>query len=282
MIYKFIDDHGAEITVNSLSQLQTLVDSKTIKKNTKVKAGLRGKWGKAKDINELKFEEEKKEESEKETEDIESFITSEPTPPPKKETITKTEKPKVHIEEDKIVDTKVDLKSENKQPKERIVKTDDVIEPSVKQPSEVAKVEQSKIEKEELENFYDDDQTEDTKEDKDFFIKVLWRGNYSLKQSFWAFYLLPVLAFAFLIFLLMPTVLLPNAYVGVSIIYYLIVFTAIFYSILSMVGTWKSAIKFTNKKKLLNKPYGWAIAAQIFIVLDVVSRIVNIANTLNE
>ena len=80
----------------------------------------------------------------------------------------------------------------------------------------------------------------------------------------------------------MPTVLLPNAYVGVSIIYYLIVFTAIFYSILSMVGTWKSAIKYTNKKKLLNKPYGWAIAAQIFIVLDVVSRIVNIANTLNE
>ena len=37
MIYKFIDDHGTEITVNSLSQLQTLVESKTIKKNTKVK-----------------------------------------------------------------------------------------------------------------------------------------------------------------------------------------------------------------------------------------------------
>ena len=37
-----------------------------------------------------------------------------------------------------------------------------------------------------------------------------------------------------------------------------------------------------DKKKLLNKPYGWAIAAQIFIVLDVVSRIVNIANVLNE
>ena len=31
MIYKFIDEHGAEITVNSLSQLQTLVDEKTIK-----------------------------------------------------------------------------------------------------------------------------------------------------------------------------------------------------------------------------------------------------------
>ncbi len=48
MIYKFIDDHEAQITVNSLSQLQTLVESQTIKKNTKVKAGLRGEWKKAK------------------------------------------------------------------------------------------------------------------------------------------------------------------------------------------------------------------------------------------
>ena len=60
MIYKFIDDHEAQITVNSLSQLQTLVDSKIIKKNTKVKAGLRGKWETAKNIPELKFEEKKK------------------------------------------------------------------------------------------------------------------------------------------------------------------------------------------------------------------------------
>ena len=44
MIYKFIDDNEAEITVNSLSSLQELVDSQTIKGNTKVKAGLRGKW----------------------------------------------------------------------------------------------------------------------------------------------------------------------------------------------------------------------------------------------
>ena len=34
MIYKFIDNNGAEITVNSLSSLQALVESQTIKKNT--------------------------------------------------------------------------------------------------------------------------------------------------------------------------------------------------------------------------------------------------------
>ena len=60
MIYKFIDNNDHEITVNTLSQLQTLVESQTIKKQTKVKAGLRGEWKKAKDVPELQFEEEKK------------------------------------------------------------------------------------------------------------------------------------------------------------------------------------------------------------------------------
>ena len=38
MIYKFIDNNGSEITVNSLSSLQALVDSDTINEDTKVKA----------------------------------------------------------------------------------------------------------------------------------------------------------------------------------------------------------------------------------------------------
>ena len=55
MIYKFIDNNGSEISVNSLSSLQALVDSKTVKENTKVKAGLRGKWTTASNIEELVF-----------------------------------------------------------------------------------------------------------------------------------------------------------------------------------------------------------------------------------
>ena len=84
MIYKFIDNNDQEITVNSLSSLQALVDSETIKKNTKVKAGLRGKWAKAENTVGLIFEGKKVEEIPKEeTEDIVDFVTREPTPPPK-------------------------------------------------------------------------------------------------------------------------------------------------------------------------------------------------------
>ena len=50
MIYKFIDDNGSEISVNSLSSLQGLVESGTIKKKTLVKVGLRGKYLKAENI----------------------------------------------------------------------------------------------------------------------------------------------------------------------------------------------------------------------------------------
>ena len=84
MIYKFIDNNDQEIIVNSLSSLQALVDSETIKKNTKVKAGLRGKWAKAENTVGLIFEGKKVEETPKEeTEDIVDFVTREPTPPPK-------------------------------------------------------------------------------------------------------------------------------------------------------------------------------------------------------
>ena len=63
MIYKFIDNNDSEITVNSLSSLQALVDSQTVKEDTKVKAGLRGKWTTASNIEGLTFYEEAAEEA---------------------------------------------------------------------------------------------------------------------------------------------------------------------------------------------------------------------------
>jgi len=80
MIYKFIDINGSEISVNSLSSLQALVDSETIKESTKVKAGLRGKWTTASKIEELTFVQEVEEETvEINTPevDIKTFITAE-------------------------------------------------------------------------------------------------------------------------------------------------------------------------------------------------------------
>ena len=107
MIYKFIDNNDQEITVNSLSSLQALVDSETIKKNTKVKAGLRGKWAKAENTVGLIFEGKKVEETPKEeTEDIVDFINREPTPPPKvtkkfkKEKIVETEKSNEEVDKE--------------------------------------------------------------------------------------------------------------------------------------------------------------------------------------
>ena len=84
MIYKFIDNNGSEITVNSLSSLQALVDSETVKKNTKVKAGLRGKWTTAEKISDLVFEEKIEEQIPEETiepeRDIKSIITQSKSP----------------------------------------------------------------------------------------------------------------------------------------------------------------------------------------------------------
>jgi len=263
MIYKFIDDNGAEITINSLSQLQILVEDKTIKKSTKLKVGLRGKWGKAKDVKELKFEEEKekkKEEAEKVFEDIESFITSdqtpplEPTSPLKKETIPKTEK------------TKIDIKTP--------IETEEIVSKDYK-----ATDTSEELRKEEINNVKKQtiDSEANKKQNLVLFFKKLWQGKYSLKLSFWGLYLLPNLLFSILLFFLLSNVLKTETPLASVILFYTVTFAVISYIIISMLGTWKSANHFRNYRKNQNKPYGLAIVAQIFVSADILLRIIGAA-----
>ena len=104
MIYKFIDNNGAEITVNSLSSLEALIESETVKENTQVKAGLRGKWTAAINIDEIKVLFNKKVEEivepEIPEEDIKSFISKDE--PIEQEIISKPIKVKEKVIEEKI------------------------------------------------------------------------------------------------------------------------------------------------------------------------------------
>jgi len=111
MIYKFIDNNGSEISVNSLESLQGLVDSDTINESTKVKAGLRGKWTTASEIEGLSFiKEEEIQNTPEPEEDIKSFITqsensdkNEEVEQPKERVVTKKEEEKVYEEENKAI-----------------------------------------------------------------------------------------------------------------------------------------------------------------------------------
>ena len=122
MIYKFIDINGSEISVNSISSLQALVDSETIKKQTKVKPGLRGQWTIASNVTELVFPESEYDETEKikdseETADTEVDIKSFITNPKNKEDI---------IEEDTEEDTEEVIEEDTKEVIEE--DTEEVIE----------------------------------------------------------------------------------------------------------------------------------------------------------
>jgi len=135
MIYKFIDNNGAEITVNSISSLQALIDSETIKENTKVKAGLRGKWTTADKIEGLVFAKEEEiadDVSEEPKEDIKSFITSEET---KEETVKEEPKP-----------VKEELEKEEVQPwqnskQEEISKSEPIEEGKISEPADETETE---------------------------------------------------------------------------------------------------------------------------------------------
>ena len=161
MIYKFIDNNGAEITVNSLSSLQALVESDTIKENSKVKAGLRGKWVKAEDLNELKFKEKKIEEIPKKTEDIKSIITRGATSPTKKEKNKNIKAPKVELISTKVEETPVQDTETTEVEEKDIVKSEDSMESPIEELISTTKETQSKTEEEKLQEIYADTKMED-------------------------------------------------------------------------------------------------------------------------
>ena len=151
MIYKFIDDNNAEITVNSLSSLQALIDSDTINEKTKVKAGLRGKWTTASEIEGLVFKSEEIKENPEETVapqgDIKSFITGEEK---QEQSVEKDETVKVkEIIEDEVNFNDDQISNEINEVEE--IKTEEVIDNKKKeeeqQPDEEKETEEENIDK---------------------------------------------------------------------------------------------------------------------------------------
>ena len=206
MIYKFIDNNGAEITVNSLSSLQTLVESDTIKENTKVKAGLRGKWIKAEDLNELKFKEKKIEEIPKKTEDIKSIITREATSSTKKEKNKNIKTPKVEIKSTKVEETPVQDTETTEVEEKDIVKSEDSLESPTEELISTTKETQSKTEDEKLQEIYADTKMEDINlfnAIKICFQKIFIFTNRASRSEYWWFILF------YTIFVTIPT-FVPN------------------------------------------------------------------------
>ena len=150
MIYKFIDNNGSEISVNSLSSLQSLVESETVKESTKVKAGLRGKWTTASNIEELIFIKEVLEEPKKEV--IPEVKPEEVEPEDKPEEVIPEVKPKEVEPEDKPEEVILEVEPEDK-PED---KPEEVI-PEVEPEEEKFEYE---LEEEKRDKTYDDENIE--------------------------------------------------------------------------------------------------------------------------
>ena len=197
MIYKFIDNNGAVITVNTLSSLQALIESDTIRGNTKVKAGLRGKWIKAEDLNELKFKEKKIEEIPKKTEDIKSIITREAISPTKKEINKNIKAPKVELKSTKVEETPVQDTETTEVEEKDIVKSEDSMESPTEELTSTTKETQSKTEEEKLQEIYADTKMEDI----NFFnaIKICFQKffvftNRASRSEYWWFILFYIIS----------------------------------------------------------------------------------------
>ena len=208
MIYKFIDNNGSEITVNSLSALQALVDSETVKKNTKVKAGLRGKWTTAEKISDLVFEEK-----------IEEQIPEEIVEPEKdiKSIITQSKSPEIE-EEKKIKDKEEQV--------EEVANAEDA--------NEEKEVKDQKTEIDEDENidtsdYYTerfgktDDQNSDTDNSVSFkdswkicFSKLTDFSGRASRSEYWKFYLSFFILYLAIMFGVLVLIIMGNPYISDS------------------------------------------------------------------
>jgi uncharacterized membrane protein YhaH (DUF805 family) len=200
MIYKFIDNNGSEISVNSLSSLQSLVESETVKENTKVKAGLRGKWTTASNIEELVFDNKEENKEPEETQapqgDIKSFITKEEkTEEVSSETkledltpVTKPEKPVTQPwqnEKKDIEEVNNNITHENQKPEEEIEK---------------------EIEEEKIDHTYDDENVEGISAGASIklgFKKIFDFSGRASRSEFWWFYLTYIFLSFLVIFIIM-------------------------------------------------------------------------------
>ena len=241
MIYKFIDYNDQEIAVNSLSSLQALVDSETIKKNTKIKAGLRGKWVKAESVEGLNFEEKKVEEPPKEeTEDIVDIITREPepTPPPKV---------REKFKKEKVVETK--------KPKKELVEEEEIPEPEPAQEKSEEVLSEEAAKEENL---------DEPKKKKEFFIKTLIMGNYSLPMAYWVFY---VVIGGILVLAWSTLAELPDFEGTPLVIAFILFLVSMSYLPVCLIGIWTSANKYILDKQKEKKSVMWGGLAKFMTVL---------------
>ena len=192
MIYKFIDNNGSEISVNSLSSLQSLVESETVKENTKVKAGLRGKWTTASNIEELVFDKKEIKEpdgSQVPQGDIKSFITKaekteEVSSDTKLEDSTPVTQPWQSEKKD-IGEVKNNTTHENKKPEEENEK---------------------EIEEEKIDRTYEDENIEGISAGASIklgFKKIFDFSGRASRSEFWWFYLTYIFLSFLVIFIIM-------------------------------------------------------------------------------
>ena len=100
-------------------------------------------------------------------------------------------------------------------------------------------------------------------------IKSFWRGEWSLLQTFWGFFIVGNTVVGIIVVLLLNTLDLNNTVQYLTFVFiYLIYLT--FYIIL-VVGTWRSA---ANYAQIKNKRVTWSILAKIMVFLSIVNNII--------
>ena len=90
----------------------------------------------------------------------------------------------------------------------------------------------------------------------DTIVSKVWNGNETMSKTFWLYCIL--LGFTISIIFGVLAGLYSNLFIFIAMVYF----------VWSSVGLWNSSNKYKQMKLQLKKPYGWSIAAKIWVILN--------------
>jgi len=105
---------------------------------------------------------------------------------------------------------------------------------------------------------------------KDFWLKKLVRGDYSLGESFWLFWHLPTFFYTIAYISVSSNNSWEN---GFGTLFSIIIFIYLPYNVCAIIGTWNSASKYKTKKIKNKQSYGWATVTYAYIVIAIIRKI---------
>ena len=108
---------------------------------------------------------------------------------------------------------------------------------------------------------------------KDFWLKKLIRGKYTLGETFWIAQTIPAFIYGVLFAAINFNQMFESNSISLLLALNIFIYGSLGYFICCMIGTWRAAEKYKQIKKKKKESLLWGFAAQIYVAISAVRTV---------